>query len=205
MISPEDSPEPEPEPEPEPQPEPVPVPVPEPVSAAQFDAVLAEGKPNSLGSSGLVLSAVLADPGTIPTLLACAAHGEVQVRFRAANVLKKISIADAQSLVPHFDALLLAFTEAGQASALWTLAETSARLAPFLSVGQRAEAVRLMKANLTNSDDWIVLNTTMQVLADWSAQDPALASWITPKLHGLLESRHGSVAKRARKLLGMHA
>lgn len=172
------------------------------VPAAEFDAVLAEGKPNSLGSSALVLSAVLADPGTIPELLNCAARGDVQVRFRAANVIKKVAIADAHLLVPHFDSLLLAFTEAGQPSALWTLAETSARLAPFLTVDQRAEAIRLLKHNLTNTDDWIVLNTTMQALADWSAQDAALATWLAPRLNELLDSRHNSVRKRARKLLG---
>ncbi|MGL4339249.1 MAG: hypothetical protein ACRCSP_02320, partial [Rhodoglobus sp.] len=58
-----------------------------------------------------------------------------------------------------------------------------------------------MKRNLDSSDDWIVQNTTMQVLAGWAAVDDDLAQWLRPRLLRLASSPRKSVSARASKLL----
>ncbi|MBK5109962.1 MAG: hypothetical protein JJE10_01190 [Thermoleophilia bacterium] len=57
-----------------------------------------------------------------------------------------------------------------------------------------------MKGYLAESDDWIVLNTSMTILAEWSATDPDLAGWLIPELVRLTQDRRKSVARRAARL-----
>ena len=60
-------------------------------------------------------------------------------------------------------------------------------------------AIRLLQHNLVTSGDWIVLNTTMDVLTTWARGDPALAAWLAPHLERLPGDRRKAVAKRAAK------
>ncbi len=48
-------------------------------------------------------------------------------------------------------------------------------LRPELSDDQAARATALLKRNLTESSDWIVLNNTMDALAEWAESNPPLA------------------------------
>ena len=66
---------------------------------------------------------------------------------------------------------------------------------------QRERSLEIMKHNLAEHDDWIVLNNTMQVLFDWSRDDSDLANWLKPHLQRLEKDSRKSVAGRARKLL----
>jgi hypothetical protein len=58
-----------------------------------------------------------------------------------------------------------------------------------------------MQHNVAHHDDWIVLNNSMQVLHDWSIDDPALADWLAPHLARLTHDRRKSVAARVTMLL----
>ena len=58
-----------------------------------------------------------------------------------------------------------------------------------------------MKFNLENHNDWIVLNTTMNVLFDWSAEDAELRSWLKPQFERLTKDTRKSVSGRAQKFL----
>jgi hypothetical protein len=70
-----------------------------------------------------------------------------------------------------------------------------------LSDEQARRATELLQRNLARSTDWIVLNVTMDVLAEWAADDPALADWLVPVLERLRADPRKSVAKRAAKRL----
>ena len=63
----------------------------------------------------------------------------------------------------------------------------------------------VMKRNLNVRDDWIVQNTTMQVLAKWARADVPLRNWLAPRSLRLAARPRKSVAGRARKLLDRHA
>jgi hypothetical protein len=66
---------------------------------------------------------------------------------------------------------------------------------------QQQQAKKLLKSNLTKWDDWIVLNNTMEALADWSISDTALSNWLIPRLEALQADKRRSVSGRAKKLL----
>lgn len=60
---------------------------------------------------------------------------------------------------------------------------------------------KLLKKNLEKHDDWIVLNSTMQTLAEWSGDDVRLRRWLVPRLEKLGKDPRKSVSGRAKKLL----
>jgi hypothetical protein len=66
---------------------------------------------------------------------------------------------------------------------------------------QQERAKELLKNNLTTWNDWIVLNSTMQALSDWSMDDEALRNWLIPKLETLQSDDRRSVSGRAKKML----
>lgn len=50
---------------------------------------------------------------------------------------------------------------------------------------QAQRAAELLQRNLTHSSDWIVLNVTMDVLAEWAKCNRALAGWLRRELERL--------------------
>ena len=88
-----------------------------------------------------------------------------------------------------------------QASAQWTLATLFDRLAGEMTAKQHVDALTIMKRNLAEHGDWIVLNTTMEVLTNWAKTDAGLAKWLRPHLNRLSDDPRKSVSKRASKSL----
>ena len=66
-----------------------------------------------------------------------------------------------------------------------------------------AKLVDIMKHNLAEHDDWIVLNTTMNVLCDWAKADEELKIWLQPHLERLAKDPRKSVSKKAQKFLAI--
>ena len=56
-----------------------------------------------------------------------------------------------------------------------------------------------MKRNLTEHEDWIVLNNSIEYLARLAEQDHDLRAWLMPHLARLIMDTRKSVAKRAQK------
>ena len=89
--------------------------------------------------------------------------------------------------------------EIDQASTQWTLALLFDLTRHLLSDRQKRRAVEIMKNNLANHRDWIVLNNCMKVLSDWAKQDDDLRECILPHLERLKTDPRKSVASRAAK------
>jgi hypothetical protein len=166
-----------------------------------IEVSLTGGHPNSLGNTVAVVEEVLGDPPRLRELLDCYGSPDPVVRLRVSSALKRLSQHQPQWLVPHLDELLGTVAEIDQASTQWTLAILFERLEPWMTGHQRVAALDIMKRNLDNSDDWIVQNTTMQVVAGWSRDDADLTEWLRQRLERLSESPRKSVAARARRLL----
>lgn len=165
-----------------------------------FEQMLAGGHHNSLGRTLEVVDTVLQDPSRLAELYACyQSHDEV-VRLRTSSALKRVTAQHPDWLVPYIDRLSSEIADLDQASAQWTLALLYDMLLPLMSEAQQVRALAVLKRNLEHHQDWIVLNNTMQVLADWSASDPALRLWLKPHLIRLQQDSRKSVANRARKL-----
>ena len=73
-------------------------------------------------------------------------------------------------------------------------------LAVYMSEGQRVQAESILKHNLATHKDWIVLNTTMDTLGEWAAEDMALKNWLLSHLERISTDKRKSVSGRAKKL-----
>lgn len=168
----------------------------------RFEDMLTGGHPNSLGRTVEVVDAVLADEARFAELFDCYRSNDEVVRLRVSSAMKRVEAERHDLLVPHIDRFIGEIGALDQASAQWTLAHLFDRLKQDLSKAQRDGALAIMRRNLAEHQDWIVLNQTMQVLFDWSKMDEALRGWLRPHLTRLAKDDRKSVAKRASKLLG---
>ena len=103
--------------------------------------------------------------------------------------------------MPLIDGFLTEIADLDQASAQWTLADLCQTLAPLMTPTQRRQAKAVLKRNLANHNDWIVLNQTMKTLGVWAKDDPELQQWLVPHLERLSDDGRKSVAKTAAKTL----
>ena len=163
--------------------------------------MLTGGHPNSLGRTLEVVDIILADESKLEELYECYFSEDEVVRLRVSNAMKRVCKAHPEWLEPYIDKLLNEISDINQASTQWTLAQLFQSLESRMNEAQIAKAIEVMKTNLERSDDWIVLNHTMQTLSDWSRKNADLKTWLNPRLEHLSGDERKSVAKRAKKLL----
>ena len=174
--------------------------------AEPLQDMLTGGHPNSLGRTIEVVELVLADPSRFDELFSCYESEDEVVRLRTSNAMKRIAAVRRDLLVPYIDRFIAEIGELDQASAQWTLAQLFSRLAGDMSDHQKNASLSVMKRNLEEHQDWIVLNATIETVSEWAKQDAALANWIRPHLERLSNDSRQSVAKRAsRKLKALGA
>jgi len=171
----------------------------EPVPERFADA-LAGGHHNSLGRTEEVVAAVLADHDRLAELFEALSSPDQLVRMRAGDALEKVCRERPQWFQPYIELVLTEVGEIGQPSVQWHAAQILGHLRPRLDSEQRDRATALVCRYLTESDDWIVLNTAIGILAEWAVSDPALAGWLAPELDRLSHDRRKSVAKRAARV-----
>ncbi len=169
--------------------------------AEPFAEILRGGHPNSLGRTEEVVAIVVADGQRLEELFVSLAESDELVRMRAGDALEKVCREQPGWFRPHVDRLIAVIGAIEQPSIQWHVAQMLQRLRGDLSDEQVRRAKELLQRNLTQSADWIVLNVTMDVLAEWAADDPALADWLIPVLERLRADPRKSVAKRAAKRL----
>ena len=166
-----------------------------------FEEMLSGGHHNSLGRTEEVTSLVLADRGRLEELIDTYSSKDELVRLRVSGAVKRVTIAHPDWTMDFMDRLQSDVAAIDQASTQWTLALIFDLTKNLMNAQQLSRAVDIMKTNLETHPDWIVLNNSMQVLFDWSGDDPELAAWLTPQLERLTSETRKSVAGRARKLL----
>lgn len=167
----------------------------------RFEDMLTGGHPNSLGRTVEVVETVLHIPDRMEELFGCYQSDDEVVRLRTSSAIKRIEAERRALVLPLVDRLIGEIGQLDQASAQWTLATLFGRMKEDLSAKQHAGALSIMKRNLANHQDWIVLNTTMEVLTAWSADDESLRGWIRPHLERLRDDPRKSVSSRAAKML----
>lgn len=166
-----------------------------------FADALRGGHHNSLGRTEEVVAIVVADPTRLEELFAVLAVSDELMRMRAGDALEKVCRQRSDWFVPHIDRITKEVGAIEQSSVQWHVAQMLRHLRGDLSVEQARRAEALLRRNLTRSTDWIVLNVTMDVLAEWAVHDPALARWLHPELERLCDDPRKSVARRAEKRL----
>ena len=163
----------------------------------KFEEMLTGGHPNSLGRTVEVVDQVLSKPERFGELFDCYGSDDAVIRLRTSNAMKRIEAERHDMLVPHIDRFIREIGQLDQASAQWTLAQLFARLSEDMTEHQRAAALEVMKRNLADHDDWIVLNATIETLVAWAADDQDLKLWLRPHLERLSSDSRKSVASRA--------
>lgn len=166
-----------------------------------FEQRLTGGHPNSLGNTVEVVEEVLDQRELFDELFHCYFSNDEIVRLRVSNAMKRICKEDKTFLIPYIDGFLTDIAAIDQASTQWTLANLFLYLQNELSADQKAVAKEIMKHNMANHEDWIVLNNSMETLGQWSKKDAELKIWMLPHLKRLSQDQRKTVAKRATKFL----
>ena len=167
----------------------------------RFEDMLTGGHPNSLGRTVEVVEKVLANPTRMEELFACYRSTDEVVRLRTSNAIRRVQGERPDLIVPFFDRLIDEIGALDQASAQWTLAKLFQIGAPDMSADQCARAEAIVKRNLAEHNDWIVLNNSIEVLTEWATDNADLRAWLIPHLQRLNNETRKSVARRAAKAL----
>ena len=168
-----------------------------------FEKQLTGGHPNSLGNTVAVVDQIFADPARLAELYDCYFSDDPVVRLRVSNAMKRICKEQPDWLVPYVPRFLEEISTIDQASTQWTFAQLFQSLTSRLSDEQREAATNIIWRNLQQSDDWIVLNTSMVTLTDWVKKfgDNAWRERLQQRLGVLSKDSRKSVAGRAAKML----
>jgi hypothetical protein len=161
--------------------------------------MLSGGAPRSLHGVDQVIAAVLAEPSALEALFECLFCDDSVVRMRACDALEKIARIRPELLAPFARRLLSDVADVDQPSIQWHLAQILTEIE--LTPQQRPAAIAILKRNLERYEDWIVLNLTLQALAQFARDDPELRRELVPMLRRHQADTRKSVAKRATKLL----
>jgi len=159
------------------------------------------GDRNNLGRTEEVVALVLAEHDRIDELYQCFFQPDEWVRMRTASSFKRIWRADIALFLPYLAGWVRDVSKIVQPSIQWTFAELCIDLDSHFSVGQRRAAKTRVKTYLSESNDWIVLNRSIEALASWSRGDRKLAAWLVPILETRSADERKSVAGRAQKAL----
>ena len=166
-----------------------------------IEAILTGGHPNSLGNTIEVVEMVLEDTRKIEELFQCYYSKDEVVRMRVSNAIKRIAKANQLLIVPYLDRFLNEICKINQSSTKWTMAQLFLMLENHLTAQQFRRAKEILLKNLNESDDWIVLNMTMETLAVWALRDEDLKVALMPRLKKLKKDHRKSVFTKASKKL----
>ncbi len=166
-----------------------------------FEVMFTGGHPNSLGRTVEVVDLILSDAGQLEELYQCYFSEDEVVRLRTSNAFKRIWREQPTWLLPYLDRFITTISQIDQDSTRWTIAQLFLELDEYLSNDQREQAKAVLKKNLSETGDWIVLNHTMRTLGEWATDDVDLKGWLQPFLERLAGDSRKSVAKRARQFL----
>lgn len=166
-----------------------------------FETMLTGGHPNSLGRTIEVVEAVLSDDTRMPELFNCYQSTDEVVRLRVSNALRRVQAERADLILPFIDRLITEIGALDQPSAQWTLPKLFEVAEPQMTADQSARALALVKRNLAEHSDWIVLNNSIEYLARLAKTDARLRAWLLPHLARLESDPRNSVARRATKHL----
>ena len=166
-----------------------------------FEAMLTGGHPNSLGRTIEVVDIVLADPPKLEALYRCYQSDDEVVRLRVSNAMRRVQRERPDLTLPYMDRLIDEIGALDQPSAQWTLAKLFEAAIGDLSADQTRRARAVVKRNLGNHNDWIVLKNSIDVLELWAKNDPDLRAWMIPHLERHAGDLRKTVSGRAVRAL----
>jgi hypothetical protein len=174
-------------------------------NTSEFEVALSGGHHNSLGNTEAVADQVRADISRLDELIDTYSSDDEVVRLRVSSALKRIAKTHPDQFLQRLRVIEEWVVSLRQPSAMWSLSEDYRELGGKLSAAQRQRGIDLMKDFLTTSDDWIVINHTIETLGLWARKDPELADWLVPRLVEYSREPRKSIAGKARRHLAVLA
>lgn len=158
-----------------------------------FESRLKGGHPNSFGNTVEIVEEVLQNPTNFHELFECYFSEDDVVRLRVSNAIKRIAKINDVLVAEYLDRLINEISKIDQTSTQWTLSQLFLMLKKHLSPEQKLHAIEIMKNNLANHNDWIVLNQTIDTSGKWAKHDASLKAWLKPHLLRLTQDPRKSV------------
>lgn len=165
----------------------------------QISEMLTGGDPRSLGQTELVVKVVLSHPERLEELFKCVFHPDEVVRMRAGDALEKVCRQKPDWFEPLKERLLHEVAVINQASVKWHLAQIFSEIT--MSEVESEMAVHIMLRNLETTNDWIVINLTLESLAKFAKEETLSRDKFVSILKKYQRSSHKSVVSRVNKLL----
>ncbi len=162
-------------------------------------AILTGGNPRSLERTEEAVTLVLGNRTRLHELYGCLLEEDEILRMRASDAFEKVCRQRPEWVQAYVPQLLTEVALIDQPSVQWHLAQILGEVE--LTPKQRAAARSILKRNLTEKKDWIVVNYSMETLAKLSKDDGQLRTEVLVILKGLLSDPHKSIATRAHKLI----
>lgn len=166
-----------------------------------FEQMLSGGHPNSLGKTLEVVEIVLCDKAKLENLYQTYFSSDEVVRLRTSNAIKRVCLQHPDWIYEYADKLISEIFNINQPSTQWTIAILFRLMTKYLNQSQKFKATEHFKSNLDTQTDWIVINTTMETLFEWSKGDHELTNWLIPRLKKFSTDSHKSISSRATKYL----
>lgn len=161
--------------------------------------ILSGGNPRGLGRAAQAVELVNARPDNLAELFDCLSAEDEIVRMRAGDALEKVCRQHPDWFEPYKKRLLEEVAESDQPSVQWHLAQMLGEL--NLNKKETAQALVLLFKNLDESSDWIVINYSLEVLAQFAREDSSTKRKLLTYLKKFKDSRYKSISSRASRLL----
>lgn len=165
-----------------------------------IEAILAEGRPNSLGRVNEVIELVLNDRTELDALYTAMYNSNAWTRMRAADAFEKVCRVRPEWIESYIDRIQADLSKSSQASIQWHIAQIYKQVT--LSPNQQIRAIEWLKNTISTVQvDWIVAANVMDTLAVFTRAGYCGKLDITPLLAVQAGHKSNAVIKRATKLL----
>jgi len=159
------------------------------------------GDSNTLGRTDEVAEIVKAEPSRVNEVFDLYFQDDQWVRLRASSTLKRLWRRDPSMVAPFIDRWISEVASIDQPSVQWTVAQLLDECPELFSNAQAADAESHVKGYIEQSDDWIVINSSIQTLGNRAVDDADLRTFLLPHLKRHAKSSKKSIAGRATKML----
>lgn len=165
----------------------------------KIEPLLRSGNPRSLGRTEEVVKLVLEDYSRLGELFGCLFIEDEIVRLRASDALEKICRQNPDWFKLYIGRLLAEVSQINQPSVQWHLAQMIGEI--NLSSIEKDQATKILFGNLRRDNDWIVINYSLESLANFAKTDDKTKQKLLKQLNKFQNSRYKSIASRSKRLL----
>ncbi len=165
------------------------------------ESMLQGGHPNSLGRTLEIVDAIRSNSERLSELFECYKSDDAVVRLRTSSAFKRHFRKFPDAFLSYIDKFQDLIPKLNQDSASWTFAQLHSENIGLLSPQQKENAVTIIKNQLKNSNDWIVIIHCIEFFEKVAKTDEILKKWLLSHFTKVTHDKRKSVSKRAQKAI----